>query len=157
MGQPTWNPNEKTVRVPDRPGSLWTLALDWLTPQKLYRIEVRPAAAADPAAPTVEQTWTPHGSSQACTADGDSSGLSRRDALMLPDARLGTLIAKVGGSTADAVVDKTAQSLFAAGRYCVLKAPDEAKAGPLYLAVNDSPTAASGLTGSLSVVISEAI
>lgn len=162
MGQPTWNPNGKTVKVPDRPGSLWTLALDWLTAGKLYRLEVLavvppPAPPAAPAPNPVEQTWTPRGSSGPCTADGDASGLSRRDALLLPEARLGTLIAKIGGSTADSVVDRNITPLFTAGRYCVFKAPDDSKTGPLYLAVNDSPAAASGLTGSLDVVICESM
>ena len=77
--------------------------------------------------------------------------------LLLPDARLGALIAKVGGSTADAAPDKNVVTVFAAGRYCVFKAPEEGKTGPLYLTVNDSPTGAAQVTGSLDVVISESM
>lgn len=170
MGEPTWT-EIKVVRVPERRGCVWTRVLDWLTPAKLYRIEVRlipaqpegpapvpgaahaeavappppapvpvaaavppppppvlapavappapppaPGAAAPPpppapqppaavAEPALEdQTWTPLGSNQACSADGDFGGLSRREALMVPGARLGTLIGKIGGSTADQVL-----------------------------------------------------
>ena len=117
----------------------------------------QPVAAPAVVPTPVEQTWKPHGASESCTRDGDTSGLSRRDALLIPEARLGTLVAKIGGSTADSVVDKTATLVFAAGRYCVFKAPDESKTGPLDLSVNDSPAAASQLDGFLQVVISESM
>lgn len=169
MGQPTWGRNETIVRVPDREGSTWTLALDWLTPGKLYRIEVRSVAEAPPSGdpeapkpapaplPAEEQKWTPFGASQACTADGDTTGLSRREPLLIPEARLGALIAKVGGGTADIVVDKAATLLFPVGRYCVFKAPEDPKTGPLFLAMNDSPASAGQATASLHVVITEAL
>jgi len=273
MGEPTWT-EIKTVRVPERQGCVWTRALDWLTPSKLYRIEVKPrpaqvegpvlaegvaqagappAPAAVPAgavappvpaavppavvappvpaavppavvappvpaavppavvappvpvavppavvAPPVpaaeppgvvappapvavapgvlappapapvqpgadaesvieDQTWTPLGSNQACSADGDFGGLSRREALTIPGARLGTLIGKIGGSTGDQVLDPTIVSVFPVGRFCVFKSPDETKTGPLYLSINDTPSGATQVEGFIQVVISEAL
>jgi hypothetical protein len=260
MGEPTWT-EIKTVRVPERQGCVWTRALDWLTPSKLYRIEVKPrpmqvegpvlaegvaqagthpapvavppgvvappvpaagppGAAAPPApaagppavvappapaagppavvAPPVpaagppavvappapvavapgvvappapapvqpgadaepvieDQTWTPLGSNQACSADGDFGGLSRREALTVPGARLGTLIGKIGGSTGDQVLDPTIVSVFPVGRFCVFKSPDETKTGPLYLSINDTASGATQVEGFLQVVISEAL
>ena len=169
MGQPTWNSTPaNTVTVPERPGCIWTLALDWLTAGKLYRIQVltipRPVPppaegqAPPPAALVMEDPrWTPHGASQPCTADGDMSGLSRREALLLPEARLGALIAKIGGGTADTAIDKTKTetTAFTVGRYCVFKAPDTG--GPLFLAMNESPSAAGLAQSALEVVISEAM
>jgi hypothetical protein len=212
MGEPTWT-EVKTVRVPERQGCVWTRALDWLTPSKLYRIEVRPrqvgvegpvvvegavqaeagvppppaapgqpavavppppAAPVHPAAavppppgpvqpgagaePAIEdQTWTPLGSNQACSADGDFGGLSRREALTVPGARLGTLIGKIGGSTGDQGLDPAVVSVFPIGRFCVFRSPDEPKTGPLYLSINDTPSGATQVEGSLQVVISEAL
>jgi hypothetical protein len=104
-----------------------------------------------------EQTWTPLGSNSPCTADGDCGGLSRRDALIIPGARLGTLICKIGGSTADLVLDPNFVTVFPVGRFCVFKAPDEGKTGPLYFGINDSSAAAAQVEGSLEVVISVAL
>jgi hypothetical protein len=234
MGEPTWT-EIKTVRVPERQGCVWTRALDWLTPSKLYRIEVKPrpvqvegpllaegvAQAGAPPVPAVvppgvvvppapvavppgvvappapaavtaavvappvpaavppgvvappapalaqpgadaepaieDQTWTPLGSNQACSADGDFGGLSRREALTVPGARLGTLIGKIGGSTGDQALDPTIVSVFPVGRFCVFKSPDETKTGPLYLSMNDTPSGATQVEGFLQVVISEAL
>jgi hypothetical protein len=262
MGEPTWSEIKK-LNVPDKAGSVWTQALDWVTAGKLYRVEVRPisvhaerktthrqrtedtksanntsekdlrkdkasvpvgtpekkAAAHEPASaqsagttgakaipasaappPTgggtqtdapktdltkqpvseredgngraehqtddesdsngdnlEEQSWTPVGSNRSCTADGDLSGLSRRDPLIVAGARLGTLICKIGGSTADLTLDPTALPVFPVGRFCVFKAPDETKTGPMFLGINDSPAAAAQVQGSLEVVISVAL
>jgi hypothetical protein len=104
-----------------------------------------------------EQSWTPLGSNHSCTADGDLTGLSRRDCLIVPGARLGALICKIGGSTADLTLDSSAVTVFAIGRFCVFRAPDEPKAGPMFLGANDSPVAAAQIQGSLEVVISVAL
>jgi hypothetical protein len=45
MGQPTWR-QVKIVTVPERGGVIWTPALDYLTPGKLYRIQVEAKAPA---------------------------------------------------------------------------------------------------------------
>lgn len=51
MGQPTWR-QIKIVTVPERGGVIWTPALDYLTPGKLYRIRVEPRTLnAKPEAP----------------------------------------------------------------------------------------------------------
>jgi hypothetical protein len=76
---------------------------------------------------------------------------------MAPGARLGTLIGKIGGSTADQVLDPNIVSVFPVGRFCVFKSPDEAKTGPLYLSINDTAEGATQVEGSLRVVISVAL
>lgn len=57
MGQPTWREIVK-VMVPERPTSLWTPALDYVTPGKLYQIVVEALAVAQDA-PPVRQEATP--------------------------------------------------------------------------------------------------
>jgi hypothetical protein len=45
MGQPTWR-EIKTLRVPEHRGVVWTPALDYVTPAKLYLIRVEPPSPA---------------------------------------------------------------------------------------------------------------
>jgi hypothetical protein len=192
MGQPTWREIKK-LTVPEREDSVWTPALDYVTPGKLYRILVPiksvesdpgtlvptveskeeapggqtggklPEASADkPLAPPaaevkpqvrVDQRWKPE-SGEMCTADGDL-GIVRSDPTFMEGCAPGALIAKIGGSTADRKADKDKLVLFSVGRHCVFSISDPAKAGSLYLGIND--TAAAKVSGCLEVTISEAL
>jgi len=140
MAQPSWR-QIKRVMVPERDGSLWTPALDYITPGKLYRIVVEarlfgpaadsdPPAASDPGAPppasapappATDQHWTPESGTE-CTADGDPA-LQRSGSLTLDSCAPGALIAKIGGSTADLKPDKDRLLLFSVGRHCVFSVP----------------------------------
>lgn len=174
MGQPTWR-DVKTVSVPERTGAIWTPVLDYLTPGRLYRLKVEPRPPApQQAAPVggeqggpgqpgaqqpapVEQTWTPESAPAPCTADGDTSGLARKDPVALSDVRVGALIARIGGSTADHTGDKEKTVVFAVGRHCVFQAPEAPRVGSLYLSINDTTSSAARIDGQLEVKISEAL
>lgn len=150
MGSPTWKRlvPDSLVKVPERVGIAWTPVLDYLTPGRLYMIRVSSNDAEQP------PTWTPDGGT-ACTADGDPE-LTRAGTPPLADVPIGALIARVGGSTADAAGNTERSLLFAAGRYCVFQAPDAPKAGALFLGVNDVTANAVKLSGNLLVEVCEA-
>lgn len=155
MAQPTWREIAR-VKVPGRPETLWTGALDFVTPTKLYRIAVEPqSAAAAGGASLQDQRWTPL-SGQACTADGDPT-LSRSEALVIDGCPAGALIGKIGGSTADSKPDSDKCILFSVGRHCVFSISEPTRAGALYLGINDARVAISGVAGQLEVRIDEAL
>jgi hypothetical protein len=147
MGKPTWR-SIGTVKVPDSAGRVWTPAWDWITAGKLYLIEVTGVAPAS-------AVWTPE-SGSACGPDGDP-GLTRNSALTIDTCAPGALIGKIGGGTADVKADKDKVVLFGIGRRCVFSISDAAKAGPLYLGMNDTLQGASKFQGHLDVTISEAL
>ncbi len=142
MAQPTWRELKK-VTVPDKPGNAWTPALDYVTPGKLYLIE----AAETP-------KWKPESGTE-CTADGDAA-LTRSTAAVLDTAPVGALIGKIGGSTADMKPNKELV-IFSVGRHCVFSVADAAKAGTLYLAMNDVPASQSKVGNSIEVTIHEGL
>ena len=153
MGQPTWRELKK-VKVGEGAG-LWTPALDYVTPGKLYRIEVAPVPATPPATGTKPQEWTPESGSK-CTADGDAS-LSRSEPVALVGSATGALIAKVGGSTADVKTGADELLVFSAGRHCVFSVANAAKSGSLYLGINDTTGSRTLVKGELEVTIYEAL
>lgn len=141
MGQPTWR-NIKTVKVPDK-NKAWTPALDFVTPGKLYRL-------------VAKSDWKPESSQKKCDADGDAT-LTRSGDVVLGTSAIGALIAKIGGSTADLKPDNNKVTLFSAGRYCVFSIADAAKAGPLYLGINDLPSSQTNVEGQIEVTIEESL
>lgn len=154
MGQPTWREIRK-VKVPEDGSGLWTKALDYVTPGRLYRIAVMPTAGAPPATGTTPQKWKPESGTE-CTADGDPS-LARSGSVVLDTSPAGALVAKVGGSTADVQPDKDKLPVFSAGRHCVFSVADSTKAGSLYLGINDTVASRPRVTGQLEVTIYEAL
>jgi hypothetical protein len=178
MGQPSWR-EIRRLQVPDRPAALWTPALDYVTPAKLYRITVEPQAPPPAPAPQAgaqqaaaqqggpqqpapaqapapqDQAWTPAGE-QACTADGNPA-LSRNGGLVIDGCAPGALIGKIGGSTADLKPDKDKVILFSVGRHCVFSVTEAAKTGALYLGINDGREGLTGVQGQLEVTICEAL
>lgn len=180
MGQPTWR-EIKTVTVPDREGSIWTPALDYITSGKLYHLvvearpeppapqpqpqaqqavqpqpAVQPPDVAPPAPPLLrDQHWRPE-SGVDCTADGDAA-LSRNGPLILDGCPAGALIAKIGGSTADVKPDQEKNTLFSVGRHCVFSITDSTKVGSLYLGMNDAKETMARIRGGLQVKIYESL
>lgn len=199
MGKPSWR-RIKTIKVPEPKKSFWTTALDYVTPGKLYKIEVEPRSVPIQSLPNPEpetvysppnaepeiiysppnlepqsvysppnaepesvafsvsleqQKWTPESGTE-CTADGDPS-LQRSASLTMDICPVGALIGKIGGSTADIVVDSTKVILFSAGRHCVFSIADAAKTGSLYLSNNDSRDRVTNIEGQLEVTIFEAL
>lgn len=114
-----WRP-ARIVKIPEA-AFAWTPVLDYLLPNRLYRIRVKDAAAK----------WTLDGATEACGPDG-LDVLPRAGDPVCIGSPFGVLIGKIGGGTAD-----KGGTIFPIGRYCVFKVTDPVKPGPLYLGVND--------------------
>lgn len=108
-----------------------------------------------PVSVPTDQLWTPDGGSP-CSADGDPA-LTRTGTMTLDTCAPGALIARVGGSSADLKVDRDKTVVFGVGKYCVFSIADAAKAGCLYLSINDTQVAAAKVKGQLQVTLSEAL
>ena len=128
--------------------------LDYLTPGKMYRLEVPTQAIAAAAAqrPLQDQKWHPESAGE-CTADGNPT-TERSDNLLIASAAVGALLGKIGGSTADMKPDKDKVVLFAVGRHCVFTV-EATKAGTLYLGVNDTLDCLGRVRGQLEIALSE--
>ena len=141
MGQPTWREIKK-LKVPEKKKA-WTPALDFVTPGKMYRI-------------MATSEWKPESSEKKCDADGNAA-LTRCGDVILATSPTGALIAKIGGSTADLKPDSNKVTLFSAGRYCIFSIADAAKAGPLYLGINDLAGSQTNVDGQIDVTIEESL
>lgn len=132
----------KDVKVPDPQDAAWTPALDYLIPKRLYRLHVKETA----------NSWKLDGMTTTCTVDGTDLGAARSGDPIYRDSPFGALVGKVGGSTADHT-----GVIFGVGRYCVYQVSEEAKAGPLYLGVNDLSVLMSKVSGQIDVEIDIAL
>lgn len=161
MPQPIWRKVVAELTVPQNAADQWTLALDYLTPAKIMKIEVVVDAARNPA---ITGQWTPQGYRAACPADGDLAGTAREvpnfGTLMVASAHAGALIARLGGSTADLEADASTTAptriVFSVGRQCVFTVP-ASPTGSLFLGVNADKSRMTGITGSQVVNIYEAL
>jgi hypothetical protein len=131
----------KTVKTPDPSGVVWTPALDYLVPKRMYRLQTKNTSQ-----------WTLDGANAACNADGYDAGPPRNGNPLCSGSPFGALIAKIGGGTAD-----SAGTIFAVGRYCVFQIVDDSKNGPLYLGANDIPGGMSKITGQIEVEVEIAL
>ena len=145
MGQPTWSKIKADLKVPGDAKMAWTPAMDLVTPGKSYRITV-----------DAKQEWKPASGSAKCNADGDAAIMLNSD-VVLNTSAVGALIAKIGGSTADLKPDANKVTVFSVGRYCVFSVADAAKAGPLYLGINDLPNSQAKVVGQIEVTIEESL
>jgi hypothetical protein len=144
MARRTWRKLDLiTNKVPDPGGSIWTPVFDYLNPGKTYLLE---------AASTSK--WTPESAGE-CTADGNPQ-TKRGDALLVPGAAVGSLVAKINGSSADLTPDKDKAVMFAVGRYCIFTV-ESGKGGPLFLGANDAVDSLNRVQGHLEVTLSEAL
>jgi len=148
----SWQPITPQTAVVDAAAGLWVCVVDYLTPP--FRIKITANGRWD---------WAP---GRTCTADGDVSERAPADAL-LASAPLGALIGKIGGSSCDkgdwlaaggAVSSSglTRPVLFAIGISGVIIASGDEKtsvAGPLFLAMNDSPLRNRYHTGTLQIAL----
>jgi hypothetical protein len=125
-----------TIKVPELK-SAWTPALDYLAPNRLYRIRVKDAAAK----------WKLEDAKGSCGPDGLEVPPRSGDPIC-PNSPYGALIGKIGGGTAERGV-----VIFPIGRYCVYKIADPVKPGPLYLGINDQYEWMSKVTGEIEVEI----
>lgn len=130
-----WRP-AASVSVPEV-NFAWTPAIDYVVPNRLYRIRVKDGTAK----------WTLVGAPRACGPDGIDV-LPRAGDPVCVGSPYGVLIGKIGGGTAD-----KGGSIFPIGRYCVFKVSDPVKPGPLYLGVNDQYEKMSGVVGQIEFEI----
>jgi hypothetical protein len=136
----------KTIKVPEfsktnqAPGAVWSIGLDSVTPKRLHRLSAKAGAK-----------WKLKDRPDDCSADGYPRDIVRPTSSLIPDAPLGCLVGKIGGSTAD-----NTGTLFAVGRYCVFQI-DETKTGPLFLGVNDVPEFMGEVDGQMDVDLEVAL
>lgn len=135
MMQCNWVPENARAFTP-HPGRLWTLLLEYVPPKSRLKIEA-------------SGTWRYGSAELTCDADGDANPLLSAAACPIPEAPVGALIGKIGGST----IGRADGLLFASGVSCVLETGD-AK-GPLYLAINVPPGTVPSNAGTLQVTVSE--
>src|SRR5713226_2897003 len=106
MPQPVWRKIINEMRVPESPGTPWTLVLEFPNPNKLMKIEV----VTDPNRnPPITGTWQPSGFVAPCSPDGDFAGTAsatgpQRGAPLMTSVAVGALIARIGGSTAEQIL-----------------------------------------------------
>lgn len=96
MGQPSWRPL-RTVTVPDRAGNIWTPALDYITPNKLYLLVVEAQSHDSASAAEATTTPAPAAAPSTTTAVGTTTPAQsplppRPRPLLLPRLRLQPLL-----------------------------------------------------------------
>jgi hypothetical protein len=119
--------------VPAKPDSLWTLIHPYIPGPVLLRIE-----AGD------ERWGYAPGRDAFCWADGDACALVARTLCLAKTAPVGTLIGKVGGSSAGT----SDGQIFVIGKSCVVRIDD---GGPLYMTINDTFDGMSNNVGHMGI------
>ena len=140
MTQPSWQEPGESVEVPGRPESgIWTVAIEYVNGPRKLKI-----SASGSWGITSERIYGPDG-------DGFASGT---DQCLVVTAPRGSLIAKIGGGTAD-----LAGTVYPIGRLAVIDLPDAAGGSPirgmLFLTMNDDPSRFRDHFGQLTVQIWE--
>ena len=133
------NPSKKRVSVPATPAAgMWSVALEWIEgPCRL-------CISAD-------GEWSFADEADAkCGPDGSPVSHIPASRCLNPDAPVGALIGKIGGSTADSSVEGTLR--FVVGRYCAFRLAAE-HSGPLFLTINDTRTGYADNGGQVQVTI----
>ncbi len=140
--QPSWREAVALVEVPARPeGGLWSVAVEYVTGPHKFKISAEGEWGA-----THERLFGP---------DGDGFTSEGVDRCLVTTAPRGSLIAKIGGGTAD-----RSGTLYPVGRLSVIELPDPGGSNPvhgtLFLTMNDDPTRFREHAGSVKVRIWEA-
>ena len=115
----TWEHVATDLSVPGKPSGLWTLAVPFVAGPSVAKV-------------IATGSWT-YAANQRCTADGVRmpQGVVR-DACLNTSALVGSLIAKIGGGSAD-----VAGTIAGVGHHGTLVVP-EGTSGPLFLTINDT-------------------
>ena len=142
MTQPSWREALASLEVPARPaGGIWSLAIDYVTGPRKLKI-----AAQGEWGVTADRL---------CGPDGDGFASEGLDKCLVTTAPRGSLIAKIGGGTAD-----RSGTLYPVGRLSVIELADPSGANPvrgtLFLTMNDDPARFREHTGTITVQIWEA-
>jgi hypothetical protein len=139
MAHPTWRELLKDFTVKAKPDGLWTIALEYIVgPLKLKVI--------------ADGSWkySTVGSST-CSPDGDAFSAVNIANCLYPNGTVGSLIGKIGGSTAGRADGK----LFVVGRFCIVEV-DEKTRGTLFFTINDEPNGFADNDGEIKVSVFEA-
>lgn len=129
-----WEHVATDLSVPAKPNGLWTLAVPFVAESSIAKV-------------IATGSWT-YAANQRCTPDGVRMPQGvQRNVCLNPSALVGSLIAKVGGGSAD--VDGT---IVGIGHHGILVVP-EGKSGPLYLTINDTIDGIEDNGGELAVQV----
>jgi hypothetical protein len=144
MDQKAWSPLTKNpLEVPAAPEGLWTRALEFVPPGTTLKLAARGTW-------TYGEAATKPPSPLKCGPDGSPD--STQTGLLMTDAPVGAVIAKIGGSTAG----KTDGELFVVGSETVITADPQKRGGPLYLTMNVNPASRPATSDKVGVAIWEA-
>jgi hypothetical protein len=132
-----WNEIQKDLSVSAKPDGLWTWAYDYVQgPAHIMFV--------------AKGKWS-YAADAECGADGDPGSLISASQCLVPEAPVGALVVKVGGSTAGTKDGK----VFVVGSRGVVDL-DSATAGPILLAINDEAGGMGDNSGEMKVTISVA-
>jgi hypothetical protein len=152
--EPSWQ-KVKLVKIEATASPLWNLAIDYVPGSRLLRITM---VDKDENKANVATTWSPVSGTN-CGPDGLTTSATK-SGLLTGGALYGALIGKLGGSSAD-VPDASSplapygtKRVFAVGSHCVISVAN-ADAGPLFLAMNDAPSAFAQHSGALHILLEE--
>ena len=134
-GSMTWAEVKDNIEVKAMPDGTWTWAYDYVKGPALIQIEA-------------DGRWH-YNAEKECSADGHLNAVFSSQNTILPDAPVGALLAKIGGSTAGAKDGR----VYLVGSRCLLEI-DEKTSGPIFLTINDELTGMSDNSGSVTVKIS---
>jgi len=143
MTQPNWRPVASALKIPALPeGGIWSVAVEYVTGPRKLKIAAR-------------GRWSVY-AGQDCGPDGDGFA-EPVDKCLATNAPRGSLIAKIGGGTAE-----RSGAILPVGRLTVIELPDPSAAGvtpvrgPLFLTMNDDPSKFADHSGEIEIDIWEA-
>jgi hypothetical protein len=144
MTKPNWTPLVGGVSVPANPVGFWTKVYDYVSAPRRLRIVAR-------------GSWNM--GALKCGPDGD---LASGGGGLVGSALVGSLIAKIGGGTADFAMPSAAAPtlpvgsplIFPVGSFCTIDLPQGAS-GALFLTINNIATAFPHHGGAVNVDIDE--
>jgi PA-IL-like protein len=119
-GENTEWPHGVETEVKAKPDGLWTIAREFVAGPARIRFEAKGSWKYSPDSP--------------CGPDGDMLSMISPGQTILKSAPVGSLIAKIGGSSAG----QTDGTLYLIGSFAVIEIGADVK-GPLYLTINDDP------------------
>jgi hypothetical protein len=152
MADPNWDSGTTVVVLAQPTNGFWTKVLDYVDSSKRLKFVVDDKVEGPPAEggkPSEKNNKWFYANQKECTADGDPAAGVNAANCLVPDAPVGALIAKIGGSTAG---KSDGAKLFVVGSFCTFDLDDKTK-GALYLTMNADPMTLTGRSGQLSVKI----
>ena len=155
MTQPNWTPLA-LLKVEAKPehDAVWNQAVDFVPPSRLLRLRI---VDQDSAKKSVSTKWSLNEGLE-CGPNGIPAS-SAKTALLCSSASQGSLIGKLGGSSADLPDSAqptapwgTSKKVFPVGAYCIF-ALSSSDSGPLFLTMNDGYDSFKSHAGALYVQI----